>query len=140
MTPALVVANRSGAFPDLFDILGLLLAILAISLESLSDRQLATFRADPATKGRVCTRGVWRYSRHPNYFFEWLHWFGYVVMAIGSSYWVFTLLGPLFMFVFLRFLTGVPHAERQSLRSRGDAYRAYQQSTPVFFPWIPRKP
>lgn len=139
MIPALVVAHRSGPFPDVFDVLGLVLAISAITLESIADRQLATFRADPGSKGRVCNRGLWRYSRHPNYFFEWVHWFGYVVMGIGAPLWLYTLLGPFFMFLFLRFLTGVPHAERQSLRSRGDAYRAYQQTTSVFFPWIPRK-
>lgn len=139
MTPALVVANRGGAFPDLYDVLGILIAVGAVSLEALADRQLAGFRSDPAMKGRVCTRGLWRYSRHPNYFFEWVHWFGYVVMGIGGPAWILTFTGPVFMFLFLRFLTGVPHAERQSLRSRGDAYRTYQQTTPVFFPWIPHK-
>ncbi|MEX2606010.1 MAG: DUF1295 domain-containing protein [Kiritimatiellia bacterium] len=140
MIPALAVAQKSGPFPDVFDAMGLLIAISAIALESLADRQLAGFRADPGTSGQVCTRGLWRYSRHPNYFFEWVHWFGYVAMGVGGSLWILTLSGPFFMFLFLRFLTGVPHAERQSLRSRGDAYRAYQQTTSVFFPWIPRKP
>ncbi|MGA0333451.1 MAG: DUF1295 domain-containing protein [Kiritimatiellia bacterium] len=140
MTPAWVVTRRAGASPDLFDLLGLGVAGFSILGETLADRQLAAFRRDPSTKGKVCQRGLWRYSRHPNYFFEWLHWFGYVLMGIGSEVWIFTLLGPILMYVFLRYVTGVPHAERQSLRSRGDAYREYQQSTPVFFPWIPRKP
>lgn len=139
ITPATVVASRSGAFPDLWDVLGLLIAPLAVGGEALADRQLAAFRADPASKGKVCRRGFWRYSRHPNYFFEWLHWFAYVSMGVGSAAWALTWIGPVMMYVFLRYLTGIPHAERQSLRSRGEAYRHYQQTTPAFFPWIPRK-
>lgn len=143
MIPALVASGASGAsgaFPSLVDVLGIAVAFLAISGEALADHQLAGFRGDPSTKGQVCKRGFWRYSRHPNYFFEWVHWFGYVLLGLGSSLWFLTLLGPIFMYVFLRYVTGVPHAERQSLRSRGDAYREYQQTTSVFFPWIPHKP
>lgn len=139
MLPALAVANRPGASPDLFDLLGLVVALVAIGGESLSDHQLAAFRADASTRGTVCTRGFWKYSRHPNYFFEWLHWWGYVIMAVGSPVWTLTMVGPCFMYIFLRYVTGVPHAERQSLKSRGDAYRAYQQTTSVFFPWKPRE-
>ncbi|WFB34365.1 DUF1295 domain-containing protein [Kiritimatiellota bacterium B12222] len=137
MVPALVVSRRAGASPDVWDVLGLGVACLAIAGESLADRQLARFRKDPSMKGQVCRRGMWRYSRHPNYFCEWVQWFGYVLMAVGSPLWILTLLGPIFMYVFLRFVTGIPHTERQSLKSRGDAYRDYQQTTPVFFPWIP---
>lgn len=139
MLPPLTVANRAGDAPDLFDLLGIFIALLSIAGESLSDHQLAKFRADSSTKGTVCKRGFWKYSRHPNYFFEWLHWTGYVVMAVGSSLWFLTLVGPVFMYIFLRYVTGVPHAERQSLKSRGDAYRDYQQTTSVFFPWIPHR-
>ncbi|MDF3127850.1 DUF1295 domain-containing protein [Kiritimatiellaeota bacterium B1221] len=139
MTPALVVSKHGGGFPSLWDVLGLGIALLSIAGESLADHQLAGFRKDPSTQGQVCKRGLWHYSRHPNYFFEWLHWWGYVVMAVGSSRWYLCLLGPCFMYIFLRYVTGVPHAERQSLQSRGDAYREYQQSTPVFFPWTPHK-
>ena len=139
MLPALVVANRAGPSPDLLDIVGLAVALLAIAGEGLSDHQLAEFRADTSTKGQVCTRGFWKYSRHPNYFFEWTHWWGYVIMGLGSPLWLLTLAGPGFMYIFLRYVTGVPHAERQSLKSRGDAYRTYQQTTSVFFPWKPRE-
>lgn len=139
MLPALVVSKTEGSFPVLLDLVGIAFAFLAIAGEALADRQLAGFRRDPGTKGQVCKRGFWRYSRHPNYFFEWLHWFGYVLLAVESPFVVLTFLGPILMYVFLRYVTGVPHAERQSLLSRGDAYREYQQTTPVFFPWIPRK-
>jgi steroid 5-alpha reductase family enzyme len=138
--PAWIAAKRSGPFPDVFDLLGVLTAVIAVVGEAIADRQLARFRADPANKGKVCASGLWHYSRHPNYFFEWIHWMAYVLLSIGSPLWAFSWLGPVLMYVFLRYLTGIPHTERQSLRSRGEAYRVYQQTTSAFFPWTPRKP
>ncbi len=108
--------------------------------ESLADRQLARFRAIPAHRGRTCRAGLWRYSRHPNYFFEWLHWFAYLAWAIGSSLAPLACLGPITLFVFLRYLSGVPWSEQQALRSRGEDYRDYQRSTSSFFPWFPHSP
>ena len=112
--------------------------LLGVLGESLADRQLARFRSDPAQRGRTCRRGLWRYSRHPNYFFEWVHWFAYVALAVGSPLWGLTWIGPLLMLVFLRYLSGIPWAEAQALRTRGDDYRAYQRATPMLFPWFPR--
>ncbi|KAF1017001.1 MAG: hypothetical protein GAK31_00260 [Stenotrophomonas maltophilia] len=112
--------------------------LLSVGGEALADRQLARFRADPANKGRTCRQGLWRYSRHPNYFFEWLHWFTYVLLAVGSPLWWLAWARPLLMYVFLRYLSGVPFTEKQALRSPGEDYRAYQRSTPMFFPWFPR--
>lgn len=122
------------------DTTGVFIALVALAGESLADRQLAAFRADPENSGKVCRGGLWRYSRHPNYFFEWLHWFAYVAFAWGAPHAWLSLVGPAGMYVFLRKLTGVPHAERSSLASRGDAYRAYQRTTNTFFPWKPHKP
>ena len=120
------------------DTLAVLIGISAMLGEWIADRQLAAFRANPKNKGGVCKDRLWRYSRHPNYFFEWLHWFAYFAFAMGSSSAGFALVGPIAMFIFLRFLTGVPYAEMSSLKSRGEAYRLYQSSTNAFFPWIPR--
>ncbi|MNS98420.1 3-oxo-5-alpha-steroid 4-dehydrogenase [compost metagenome] len=114
--------------------------LLSVGGEALADRQLARFRADPANKGRTCRQGLWRYSRHPNYFFEWLHWFTYVLLAATSPLWWLAWSGPVLMYVFLRYLSGVPFTEKQALRSRGDDYRDYQRSTSMFFPWFPRSP
>ncbi len=118
--------------------LGVAIWLFAVGGESLADRQLARFRADPANRGRTCRDGLWRYSRHPNYFFEWLHWFAWVAMAVASPLWWLALAGPVVMFVFLRWLSGVPWTEQNALRTRGDDYRDYQATTPMFFPWFPK--
>lgn len=123
----------------LLDSLGVLIAAFALLGEGMADRQLARFRSDSRNAGRVCREGLWRYSRHPNYFFEWLHWFAYVAFALGGPLGSLSLVGPVMMYLFLRFITGIPFAERSSLRSRGEAYRNYQKTTNAFFPWRPQQ-
>ena len=123
----------------LVELIGLVIWSVAVSGEAKADRQLAHFRADPRNEGRVCREGLWRYSRHPNYFFEWLHWCSYVVMTMGAPDWPFTWIGPIVMGWVLLKLTGIPRAEAQALRTRGEEYRAYQQTTNAFFPWFRRK-
>lgn len=113
--------------------------LLGVIGESIADAQLARFRNDPTNKGRTCRDGLWRSSRHPNYFFEWLHWFAYVCLAVGSPIGWLTWSGPLVMLVFLRWISGVPYTEAQALRSRGDDYREYQRSTSMLIPWFPRR-
>ena len=137
--PALIALRSPLPAPGPWDILGLTVGLLAIAGESLADRQLEAFRTQPEHRGKTCRAGLWRYSRHPNYFFEWLHWWAYVLLAIGAPHAWLTLLGPLAMFVFLFRVTGIPHTERQALASRGDDYRRYQSETSAFFPWWPRK-
>jgi steroid 5-alpha reductase family enzyme len=112
---------------------------VAVGGETLADRQLAAWRAAPANDGRTCRSGLWRYSRHPNYFFEWLHWWTYIPLAWGSPWWWLTLLGQALMLFTLFKVTGIPHTERQALASRGEDYRAYQRSTSVFIPWFPKE-
>ena len=111
---------------------------IAIGGETIADRQLARFRADPATRGTTCRRGIWRYSRHPNYFFEWLHWWTYVILAAGFVWWPLTLISPALISLFLFRVTGIPATERQALRSRTD-YGEYQRTTSMFVPWFPRR-
>ena len=105
----------------------------------LADRQLVRFKRRPESRGKTCREGWWRYSRHPNYFFEWLHWWSYVALAAGSSYWWVTLLAPAAMLHFLLNVTGIPPTEAQALASRGEDYRQYQRTTSVFIPWFPKK-
>ena len=124
---------------------GLVIAAIAVWLfsvggEALADRQLARFRADPSNSGKTCRVGLWRYSRHPNYFFEWLHWFAYVFLSVGSPLHALSWTGPLLMYLFLRYLSGIPWTEAQALRTRGEDYRRYRERTPMLFPWFPRDP
>jgi steroid 5-alpha reductase family enzyme len=121
------------------EIAGTALWLLALAGESLADAQLAAFKRDPANRGRVCDRGLWRYSRHPNYFFEWLVWVAFFVFALGSPWGLLAIIGPASILWLLLRVTGIPMTEGQSLRSRGDAYRRYQQTTSAFVPWFPGK-
>lgn len=132
--PFLAAMSREGPLgaPDWA---GLLVAAAAIALESVADRQLARFRRDPSNRGKTCRDGLWAFSRHPNYFFEWVHWFAYVAIGRGAP---LTFIGPVLMFLFLFRLTGIPYTEAQALRSRGDDYRDYQRTTSVFFPRFPK--
>jgi steroid 5-alpha reductase family enzyme len=121
------------------DYLGALILFTGIAGEALADAQLKAFRADPGNKGRVCDTGLWRWSRHPNYFFEWFCWLAYPVIALSPHYpWGFaTLLAPAFMYWILVHVTGIPPLEEQMLRSRGERYREYQSRTSAFFPLPP---
>lgn len=137
--PFLAGANKLQPSLSMYDALAAIVWIFAMSGEWLADLQLARFRNNPANQGGVCRDGLWNYSRHPNYFFEWLHWFAYVLIAIGSPGFGLTLIGPAMMYVFLTKLTGIPHVERESLAKRGEAYRQYQETTPMLIPWPKRK-
>jgi steroid 5-alpha reductase family enzyme len=112
---------------------------VAVAGESLADWQLARFRADPASRGKTCRVGLWRYSRHPNYFFEWTHWFTYVCLGLRSPFWWVTLMGPVVMLLFLYRVTGIPYTEKRALESRGEDYRRYQETTSPFVPWFPKR-
>lgn len=121
------------------DLLGAAVWLIAVIGESVADAQLDAFRKQPANRGKVCDRGLWRYSRHPNYFFEWIGWWSYVLIAIDGPYAWTALGGPIVMYVFITRVTGIPLTEAQAIRSRGDAYRRYQQTTNALFPGPNRK-
>ena len=122
-----------------WDLLAVALWIVSIVGEGIADRQLAAWRSDPSHKGRTCNVGLWRFSRHPNYFFEWLHWLVYPVLGIGLAWGWLLWLTPLLMLFLVLKVTGIPPTEEQSLRSRGDDYRAYQRTTNAFFPGPPKR-
>ena len=118
---------------------GAALWLLALCGEALADAQLAAFKKNPANQGQVCAVGLWRFSRHPNYFFEWLIWVAFFIFALGSPYGWIAIVGPASILYLLLRVTGIPMTEEQSLRSRGDAYRRYQQTTSAFIPWFPKR-
>ena len=134
---ALASLNARPAFHPL-EIAGAVLFLAALCGEALADHQLSAFKHDPASHGRTMREGLWRYSRHPNYFFEWLIWVAWFVIAAGSPWGLITVYCPLLMLHFLLNVTGVPMAEAQSLKSRGDEYRSYQKVTSRFIP-LPSK-
>jgi steroid 5-alpha reductase family enzyme len=113
--------------------------IVGVVGESLADRQLAHFKVEPANRGRTCRAGLWRFSRHPNYFFQWLLWCAYAALAQGATLGWLGLVGPIAMLLLILFVSGIPPTEAQALRSRGDDYRDYQRTTSAFVPWFPRR-
>jgi steroid 5-alpha reductase family enzyme len=124
------------------DILAVLVLIIAIFGEGIADAELRQFRADPANRNRICDHGLWRWSRHPNYFFEWVGWLAYPLFAIdlGGLYpqgWI-ALIGPVCMYWLLVHVSGIPPLEEHMLERRPDAFRAYQARTNAFFPAPPR--
>lgn len=134
----LVAAHNPAPWPQPGDLIGMALAAAAILGEGMADRQLARFRADPANRGRVCDAGLWGWSRHPNYFFEWLGWVAFAVIAIdfsgGYPWGWLALAGPAFMYWLLVHVSGIPPLEAHMIRSRGAAFRAYQSRVAAFWP------
>ncbi len=137
--PFLAIAADPRHFGGATDLAGLALWLAALALVSSADRQLARWRADPANQGRTCRGGLWRYSRHPNYFGEWLLWCSYILIAWGGPQWWLALATALLLLVLLLGVTGIPYTEKRALASRGDDYRSYQRATSPFIPWFPTK-
>ena len=134
--PFLAIACNSNSEVGFLEALGALVWGVGFLGEAIADRQMKNFRAKHP--GKTCDAGLWRYSRHPNYFFESVLWWGYFLMACGSPGGWVTIYCPLLMLFLLLRVTGVPYAEAQSLKSRGDEFRAYQRRTSVFVPWCPK--
>jgi steroid 5-alpha reductase family enzyme len=118
---------------------GAALWLVAFGGEWVADRQLAAFKANPENKGQTLRAGLWRYSRHPNYFFQWLTWVAYALIALAAPYGWLGLIAPALMLGSILFVTGIPPSEAQALRSRGDDYRRYQRETSAFVPLPPRR-
>lgn len=134
----LAVSNVA-PFPRIIDFVAICVAIAAVIGEGVSDAQLDRFRKTGKARTQVCEIGFWRYSRHPNYFFEWLFWCSWPLMALTTSPWSWlSLLAPIQMYWLLVHVSGIPPLEEHMLRSRGDAFRALQGRVNAFFPG-PRK-
>ncbi|HUO78597.1 MAG TPA: DUF1295 domain-containing protein [Steroidobacteraceae bacterium] len=133
----LMAAAASPAGWNALDALGLAVATFGLLFEAVADAQLARFRADPLNRGRVMDGGLWRYSRHPNYFGECCLWWGLWLVAAAAGAW-WTLLSPLLMTVLLLKVSGVPLLERDLGRDR-PGYAEYVRRTPAFVPWRLRR-
>lgn len=141
---SIFLASRNPEPIGLRDVAAAILLCAAIAGAAIADRQLLAFRRAAGGRRAVCDVGLWAWSRHPNYFFEWLGWLAYPLIAIdasGSYPWGWlALAGPLCMYWLLAHVSGVPPLEEHMLRKHGAAYRAYQARTSRFFPAPPRSP
>ncbi len=138
--PHLLVALNARPEVLFVEWLGIVIVLVGMAGESLADKQLNDFRQKPENRGLTCRVGLWKYSRHPNYFFEFIIWCGFAILALGSPWGWVALYTPALMFYFLWFVTGIPLTEKRALASRGDDYRDYQATTSPFFPWFPKRP
>jgi steroid 5-alpha reductase family enzyme len=134
----LPVAYRYGPAPVWSFVAAGLIWCGSVYGEGLADRQMERFRNDPANRGKVCRDGLWRYSRHPNYFFECLHWLAYAPLAWASPYGGATLAAPLVMGILLMKLSGIPLLEA-GMMQRKPGYADYVRSTSALIPWPPKK-
>jgi steroid 5-alpha reductase family enzyme len=138
MLPVRLIAQQVEPGFHLLEVIGLLLWITALIGEGVADAQLARFRRENQGGG-ICQTGLWYYSRHPNYFFQSLLWWGLFLMALPATWGWTAIVAPVAMLHFLLNVTGIPLTEKLSLQKRGDAYREYQRTTSAFVPWR-RKP
>lgn len=120
------------------DILGVLIWVVGFFFEVMGDLQLSRFKADPANKGRVMDRGLWAYTRHPNYFGESLIWWGFFVIALANLGNVWVVVSPLLITFLLLKVSGVTLLEKNIVETRPE-YRAYMEQVNAFVPWFPKR-
>ncbi len=137
--PFIFVFNNVSYSLNLTEYLGFAAFIISLVGESIADSQMEKFKKQPQNKGKVCNMGLWKYSRHPNYFFESCIWFSFFIFMLGTGGLWWAIYAPLVILFLLLKVTGVPPSEAQSLKSRGESYIQYQKQTSVFVPWFPKK-
>lgn len=136
--PVHAALTSGAAFPAPTDVFGIALVLTGLACETVADWQLTSFRADPANRGRVLDRGLWRFSRHPNYFGDAVVWWGFGALALAASGGWMTLVGPAAMTFLLMRVSGVTLLERDITERRPD-YARYIATTSAFVPWPPRR-
>jgi steroid 5-alpha reductase family enzyme len=134
--PVLIPVLNPDSHLSILEYSGVALWLVAVIGEAVADAQLAAFKRDPANKGKVCQKGLWNYSRHPNYFFEWFVWVAWATYALASPWGWLGLISPALMLLFLYRFTGIPATEQQAVRSKGEEYRRYQRTTSALIPWF----
>lgn len=134
----LVASRRDTPVPPGLILLSAGIWVVSILGEALADAQLAAFKRKPDNKGRVCRQGLWAWSRHPNYFFECLHWAAYVPLAWGTEGFMLAWLPPAVMAFLLLKLSGIPATEAQAARTRPE-YAEYIRTVSPLIPWPPKK-
>jgi steroid 5-alpha reductase family enzyme len=134
--PILFINHGIGESLGIFDLVGILVWITGFYFESTGDAELARFIRDPSNKGKIMQGGLWRYTRHPNYFGEVTQWWGIFIIALSIPYGIFTIIGPLTITFLILFVSGIPMLEKK-YSGRPD-FEAYKHRTSVFFPLPPK--
>ncbi len=137
--PFLLIGSDLDSAWTFWESMGLTIGVTGIIGEALADAQMADFKKKNQSRAAVCQEGLWRYSRHPNYFFESVIWLGFYVFACGSEWGWAMIYAPLTILYLLLKVTGIPPTEAAAVLRKGDAYRRYQATTSAFFPWPPKK-
>ncbi len=136
--PFLAAAYAGDADVAPLEWLGLFIAAVGILGEALADAQAQAFKQRPPASKEILDVGLWRYSRHPNYFFEILAWIGFSIAASGLPLGWLSFACPVLIGYFLLRVTGIPLTEKHSIETHGDEYREYQRRTSALIPWPPR--
>jgi steroid 5-alpha reductase family enzyme len=136
--PFALMCQNALPFFSTLEVFGLLIWMAGVVGETVADYQLDQFKRKHVHLNEVYEAGLWKYSRHPNYFFEWVVWLAYCIMAFSAPFGWLAILAPLLMLYLLLKGSGIPLAEAQALQTKGEAYRDYQARTSAFFPWFSR--
>lgn len=137
--PFFIITANPNPQLSFFEYLGTVIWLIGFLGESIADAQLKKFKSLADSKGKVCNIGLWNYSRHPNYFFEWIMWVAYFIFALGSPYGYISIISPFVILYLVLKVTGIPLTEEQSIRSKGLLYKEYQKTTSAFIPWFKKK-
>ena len=136
-SPILLTIGAPGGALAWSDLLGIVLFSLGFFFETISDRQLTVFKRDGANKGKIIMHGLWRYSRHPNYFGEAILWWGIFLVGLAGPYGLYGLISPLTIAFLVLKVSGIPMLE---VKYQGNAeFEAYKARTNAFFPWFEKR-
>lgn len=135
-TPFFLIALNQNPHIHWLEYVGAGLWLVAVIGESISDWQLSAFKKDKVNQGQVCDKGLWNYSRHPNYFFQCMMWVAYFIFAVTAPWGWLAIISPAIIIHLILNVTGIPATEEQAVRSKGEKYRKYQRTTSVLIPWF----
>lgn len=137
--PVFSAALDRSAFPHGWELAGWIFLFTGLAGETLADGQLAQFRSRSENRGKICEVGLWGWSRHPNYFFEWVAWLGLAMIGMGGPAGAWCWLSPGLMLLLLTKVTGIPPAEARMAQTRGAAFLDYKRRVSAFLPLPPKR-
>ena len=136
--PFIIACSNKAKELSLLEKFGIFLWLASFCGEILADYQLDHFKSNPLHRGKTCRVGLWKFSRHPNYFFEWLLCCSFALFTLASPYGCIALISPMLVLYFLMKRGEIPLCEDQALQAQGEDYRKYQKTTSAFMPWFER--